>query len=51
MEGSEHLRYHLYTRAGLYIRVLSDDVPKAAIHYITEEAEEKFRQQLRHKSL
>lgn len=51
LEGSEHLRYHLYTRAGLYIRVLSDEVPKAAIHYITEEAEEKFCQQLSAKSM
>lgn len=34
-EGSEHLRYHFYTRAGLLIRVLCDEVPKAAVHYIT----------------
>ena len=51
MEGSEHLRYHLYTRAGLYIRVLADEVPRAAIHYITEDAEKEFCNQLSQKIL
>jgi hypothetical protein len=50
LEGSEHLRYHLYHRAGVYIRVLSDEMPRASIHYITEEKEEQFCKSLRAKS-
>jgi len=45
-EGSEHFRYHLYTRAGFYLRVSSREVPPSAIHYITDEEEIEFRRRL-----